>query len=618
VSATIVRAALRRSAYYDSVTLMQAQQSLRALPGIVEAGVVMGTEANLELLRQAGLDPGALAASADDLIVAVRGDTEEHVEAALASLDALLRPPLTADTAGVAYRPRSVAAGARLLPGANLALISVPGRFAAPVARQALEAGLHVMLFSDNVPLEDEVRLKQLSQRAGLLCMGPDCGTALIGGAALGFANRVRQGPIGCVAAAGTGLQEVVTIIHRLGGGVSHGLGTGGRDLTAAVGGATMIDALTLFGRDPSTTVVVLVSKPPDPGVAKRLLAHAVTIGKPVVVAFVGCRLEVEMGARQLLYPVSTLEEAGLLALRLAGGTAQDPGETAGHWRRAAVRRAADATALFASSQRYLRGLYSGGTLCAECIGLLHPVVRPLYTNTPIGSAQPLDSPARSRAHTVLDLGADDFTVGRLHPMLDMTLRAQRFAQEAADPEVAVILLDVVLGEGVHPDPAGVLSPLISDARRAAAGAGRALAVVASVCGTDQDPQNRSRQVAKLQSAGVLVEESNARAAAVAGAIIAGAGDREAILASLFHHAADRVLSATGPRREREDRPARAVSPPAGSGPGLLGGVPHVVNVGLGVFAESLRAQGVPTIDLSWQPPAAGDRAMMDLLERLE
>src|SRR5205807_2098917 len=217
---TVVRIAIRRSAYYDSVTLMQAQQTLRAFPGIAEAGVVMGTGANLDLLRQAGLDPGGATATPDDLVVAVRGDSEEHAEAALASLDALLRPGHsgTAQHPGVdgppggageeVYRPRTVAAAARLLPDANLALISVPGRFAAGVAREALEAGLHVMLFSDNVPVEDEVRLKRMSREGGRLCMGPDCGTAIIGGAALGFANRVRRGPVGVAAAAGTGLQE--------------------------------------------------------------------------------------------------------------------------------------------------------------------------------------------------------------------------------------------------------------------------------------------------------------------------------------------------------------------------------------------------------------------------
>ncbi len=600
----IVRSAVRRSAYYDSVTLMQVQQTLRSLPGIAEAGVVMGTGANLDLLRQAGLDPGRVTASADDLVVAVRGDTDEHVEAALASLDGLLRARPPSDVADQTYRPRTVSAAARLLPGANLALISVPGRFAAGVAREACEAGLHVMLFSDNVPVEDEVRLKQTCRSRRLLCMGPDCGTAFVGGTALGFVNRVRRGPIGLVAAAGTGLQEVMSAVHRLGGGVSHAIGTGGRDLAAAVGGITMFDGLTLLGRDPGTTVVVLVSKPPDPAVARRLLEHAAGVGKPVVVAFVGSSPE-DRGSGNL-YPASTLEEAGVLAVQLAGGAPRDLEAEARRWIQAAKQRAGAVRARLAPSQRYLRGLFSGGTLCAETVSLLESVLRPLFANVPAGSAQSLASLGRSQAHTLLDLGADEFTVGRLHPMLDMTLRAQRLAQEAADPAVAVILVDIVLGEGVHPDPAGPLGPVIADARTAARAAGRELVVIATVCGTDADPQNRARQVARLEAAGVVIEDTNARAAALAGAVVAGAAETEAMWPRLARRT---------PRAGPDVAPA---SVSGGEAPALLAGSPRVVNVGLARFAESLRAQGASVIDVDWRPPAEGDRAMLELLEKLE
>ncbi len=604
----VIRSAIRASAYYDSVTLMRAQQALRVMPGIEEAGVVMGTAANLDLLRQAGLDPGGLVARPNDLVVVVRGDTEEHAGAALGALDALLAQPAGAGGAGEGYRPRTVSAAARLLPGASLALISVPGRFAAGAAREALDAGLHVMLFSDNVSIEDEVRLKQLARARGRLMMGPDCGTALIGGAALGFANRVRRGPIGLVAASGTGLQEVATIVHRRGGGISHAIGTGGRDLSARVGGIAMSRGLALLGRDPATAVVVLVSKPPDREVAGRLLAQAAALGKPVVLAFVGGPPDSTGGAGA--YGAATLEEAGMLALRLAGGAARGRGELdAG--REGAVRRARDAIARLAPSQRYLRGLYSGGTLCGESVGLLQAALRPLYSNVPVGAARAHEGVGPSRAHTVLDLGDDAFTVGRLHPMLDMTLRIQRLGQEAADPEVAVVLLDVLLGEGVHPDPAGALAPAIEAAREAAAREGRSLAVVASVCGTDDDPQQRARQVARLEAAGVLVEESNARAAVLAGMIAARVADPAA-----FRAPAGAVSPGAGPEADR---------PPAGCGedePGdaeraLLAGPPRVVNAGLAVFGESLRAQGVPVIDVDWRPPAGGDPEMMELLERL-
>jgi FdrA protein len=375
-----------------------------------------------------------------------------------------------------------------------------------------------------------------------------------------------------------------------------------------------MLDGLALLGRDRSTTVVVLISKPPDPGVARRLLDHAAATGKPVVVAFVGSRPD-RMGPGDL-YPAVTLEEAAVLAVQLTGGASEDLG-TPGRWEEALGRRAETAKARLVPSQRYLRGLYSGGTLCAECVSLLDGTIRPLYTNVPAGTARPLPAPARSQAHTVLDLGAGEFTVGRLHPMLDMTLRLQRLGQEAADPEVAVILLDVVLGEGVHPDPAGALVPVLRNIRASAGAAGRDLAVVATVCGTDADPQNRARQVGQLESVGVLIEETNARAAALAGAIVGGTArlPRGAVPARSGGRGAKSGGAVTASVAGVPFEHAARASGEAG--PALLARPPGVVNVGLAGFAESLRAQGVPVIDVDWRPPAGGDRAMLDLLERL-
>ena len=609
VRAVIVRGAVRRGAYHDSVALMRAQQALRAMPGIDDAGIVMGTDANLELLSQAGLAPEGLRVASDDLVASVRADTAEHADHALAALDGILarRPDAGPETAD--YRPRTAAAAARLLPGADLALISVPGRFAAGAAHEALGAGLHVMVFSDNVPLEDEVRLKQDAARRGRLLMGPDCGTALVGGAALGFANRVRRGPVGIVSASGTGLQEVATIVHRRRGGVSHALGTGGRDVTAAVGGAATRAALGMLGRDAATTVIVLISKPPDADTAGGVLAEAARTGKPVVVAFVGTTARSSLPGG--LHRAATLEDAADIALRLAGGAPRDAARDLLRWHEAAAARARGAIAALAPSQRYLRGLYSGGTFCAEAVGLLEGALRPLFSNAPVGGALHVDGTGPSRAHTVLDLGDDRFTVGRLHPMLDLELRGQRLGREAGDPEAAVLLLDVVLGEGVHPDPAGSMAPAIASARAAAAAEGRALAVVASVCGTDEDPQRRASQVERLAAVGVLVEDSNARAAVLAG-MIASRDTGWSLPSSPAGGGLD--VGAGETHRDLAPHPEPAG---ASSADELLARPVAVVNVGLAAFAESLRGQGVPVVDLEWRPPAGGDRRMMALLERL-
>jgi FdrA protein len=580
---------IRRSAYFDSVALMLAQREARELPGVEDVGVVMATEANKTLLREGGLDfPELAGAGPDDLAMVARAATAAGAQAAVArAQEALTR---RRGSAREADRPRTIAAARRRLPQATLALVSVPGRFARPVVAEALDAGLHVLLFSDNVPIEHEIELKTRSRERGLLLMGPDCGTAIIAGAALGFANRVRAGRIGLVGAAGTGLQEVASLIHRFGGGITHAIGTGGRDLSPAVGGVAMLQGLRALALDPHTAVIVLVSKPPAPDVAARVLAAASACGKPVVVAFLGARVE----AAGTLHAASTLEDAARLAVRLAGG--DDPGQ-------ASLRGLpAQEAGRLPAGARDLRGLFSGGTLCYETLVLLRPRLGPIRSNTPLRPDEALDPVTRSRGHSLIDMGADEFTQGRLHPMLDPTLRLQRLRQEAADPETAVVCLDVVLGYGAHPDPAAALAPVIRDVREAARAAGRYVVVAGSVCGTDEDPQDAAAQRDALVEAGMLVEESNARAARLAGLIVEARGAR------VGEWAAPRAAPAATPPPWPEVGPITA----------LLGARPAVITVGLELFAESLQAQGVPVVAVEWRPPAGGKPHLVDLLDRLE
>lgn len=586
----IIRSVVKRGVYFDSVTLMLAQQEVRRRPGVVEAGLILATEANLALLREAGLlTPEAQAAGPDDLVISVSGESEDAVAQALTLAEGLLTRRGRA-TADVEYRPRTIAAARRLLPEATVAAVSVPGRFADDVAREALLAGLHVFLFSDNVAIETEVALKRLAADRGLVVMGPDCGTALIGGVGLGFANKIRRGTVGIVAAAGTGLQEVATLIHRYGGGVSHAIGTGGRDVTAAVGGATMLQGLAALAADPETTVIVLIAKPPHPTVAARLLGAVQRAAKPAVIAFVGSRVS----SQGRVSGADTLEDAARTAVRLAeGGAAADPPSQA-----LPVQEAAR----LLPGQRYLRGLFSGGTLCAEAQVLLRRYIGRVSSNAPLDPADAIDGPGASREHTVWDMGADEFTQGRLHPMIDPSLRVQRLAQEADDPEVGVILLDVVLGFAADRDPARHLGPAIADARRRALDRGRYLCVVGSLCGSDEDPQDYRTQRETLLEAGMVVESSNARAARLAGRILAG----------------------RGARRQEEAIPLLEVAPAEVDLPDpaevtrLLRTPPQVINIGLELFAESLREQRVAVIDLDWRPPAGGKKHLLELLDKLE
>ena len=488
--------------YRDSVSLMQLSAALGKMPGVAQASAVMATPANLDLLREAGLMDAKVAASPNDLLVAVSGKSAAALEAAIAAAVAALdRAPERAAAGAPAAQPlRSLQMALAQSPQANLALISVPGEYAAAEAMKALRLGLHVMLFSDNVSVADEIALKTYARERNLLVMGPDCGTAIIDGIPLGFANAVRRGAVGVVGASGTGTQQVTSLVHRHGAGISHAIGTGGHDLHQDVGGITMLQGLQRLAQDAETRAIVLISKPPAPKVAAEVLAAARRAGKPVVVNFVGSRDDVFGGN---LYAVKTLEEAALVAVALAKG-----------------RRPARSSSIqiklpkikFKKSQRYIRGLYSGGTFCYEASALLGDS----WSNAPIDASRKIPDPWKSREHTLIDLGDDVFTRGRPHPMIDHRLRNERLLAEADDPDVAVILLDVVLGYGSHPDPAAEMVPALLKARKK----NRTLAFVGSVCGTDEDPQGLARQEAALREAGVLLAGSNARAVALASAIV--------------------------------------------------------------------------------------------------
>jgi FdrA protein len=543
---------VRPGAYYDSVVLMQLQRALAGLPEVIDAGVVMGTVANLELLAQNDLLPEQMKAAPEDLVIVVEADSQEDAETALGQVDELLssRRSVVASE----FRPKSLQSAAEMLPESRWVLISVPGRYAAGVANEALDLKKNVFLYSDNVSLDDEVDLKARADELDLLVMGPDCGTAIIGGIGFGFANRVQRGPIGLVGASGTGLQAITSRIHQQGGGVSHALGTGARDLKESVAGATAARCMSLLASDPETEVIVLVSKPPDPAVTSRLLQRAWAAGKPTVVNFIGY----PPPAKQLgnLHFASSLVEAAELAVGLVG----------------AQVKTTEAYELRAGA-RYLRGLFSGGTLAAEALAGFQAVLGPVYSN--IGDPH-LSDPLVSKEHSLLDLGEDVFTVGRLHPMIDNDLRLRRLRQEAANPEVGLILLDVVLGEGAHPDPASGLAPAIAEARQ-----DHQVEVVVILVGTDEDPQDIETQEQQLREAGAAVFTDTA--AAVAHAV------------SPFTDGVSKSVDA-----EFLLQPVAAI------------------NVGLESFYDSLRGQGAKAVHVDWKPPAGGDERLQAILQKMK
>jgi FdrA protein len=449
---------VERGRYLDSVALMRVSRRLAALPGVAAASLMIGSPSNKALLREAGLlDAAGEQASASDLVIALRAFDSPTGRNALDCALKFLSEGQESPAKALA-RARSLRGAMELLPQANLALISVPGEFAAREARKALERGLHALVFSSNVPLEDEAALKRLAKERNLLLMGPDCGTALIAGTPIAFANAVPRGDIGIVSASGTGLQEVSSLVARLGGGVSHGIGVGGRDLDARIGALGTLAALDALERDAGTAKIVLISKPPAPQVAKLVMERVKKCSKPCIVCFLGLN-------------ASTLRDAAELA----------------------VGRKIEffaAPALQKVKGRKVRGLYCGGTLCAE--------------------AELIFRQRRLEGHEFVDLGDDAYTRGRPHPMIDPEIRNDHVARALSDPGVGVILVDVVLGYGSHENPAAVLAKNNLSSK----------IVIASVTGTEQDPQGWSRQAAILREAGVVVAPSNAHAAELAASLV--------------------------------------------------------------------------------------------------
>jgi FdrA protein len=486
--------------YVDSVVQLSATRAMSESAGIQWAAAAMGTPANVQTLASEGFATTGIG-SANDLFLAVRGNDDESVQGALsAGSDAMFasRPNAGGPTQQRAYR--TIGRAVREQPDTNVAIISVPGSYAALEAHEALTAGLDVLLFSDNVTVSDEVALKERAVRLGHLLMGPGAGTAMLGGTGLGFANVVERGPVAIVAAAGTGAQEAMSLLDRWGVGISCVIGLGGRDLSDAVDGRMAKAAITSLRTDPATGVIFLVSKPPAEAVARAVLATAADF--PLVASLVGRAHDAEPVAG--IRPARTLEAGALQVLDLLGVRRPDLlGDL--------QRQVAETCERLTAERTLVRGLFSGGTLCYESLVLLGDALGPVYSNVPLDPA--LHVPAPPGSHICLDLGEEEYTVGRPHPMIDPQARVEMLDEQGRDSAVAVILLDVVLGFGAHENPGGQLAPAC--ARAVAQG----VAVVAYVLGTHHDPQGYARQREILEQAGCIVTETAARAALAAAAI---------------------------------------------------------------------------------------------------
>lgn len=510
---------IKKNTYYDSVALMQITKELKKMQGIKEIIVGMGTELNKELANNLELMDEKLAGiSPNDFFISAGFDENCNIDIStiVKKVEELLNKKT--DEEEKIYRSTTLEGAVRQLGDANMAVISLPGTYAADEVRRALMKNLNVMLFSDNVSIEQEIELKKLARDRGLLVMGPDCGTAIINGIPLCFANVVRKGNIGIVGASGTGTQEVSVIIDKLGGGVSQVIGTGGRDLKSEVGGIMMLEGFKALIEDSQTEVIVLISKPPAAEVAEKILRLVTTTKKPVVVNFIGGdRIQIEnKGA----YACVSLEDAAMKAVKLSKGEAVEDFTGFTEPINEIEALVIQEVTRFSEGQKYLRALYTGGTLADEAMKLLAKEDIYTYSNIPLTPEYRLPNIHQSREHTCIDLGDDDFTKGKPHPMIDPAARVERLPKEAADAETAIVLMDFVIGYGSNEDPAEEMLEEIIKAKKRKEASGGYLSIVGYICGTDRDPQGYAKQAEKLEKAGVILMPSNAQAVRFCGKLL--------------------------------------------------------------------------------------------------
>ncbi len=596
------RVVIRRNEYHDSIALMRASQQLRDAEGVGQAMVAMGTPANTRIVRELGFSDAAVdEAGPQDLIVAVEGEGRA-VERALDNVDGLFRPSeRTHHEPGV---HRSFPSALRAMPDAALCTISVPGAYAALEARRALKAGLHVFVYSDNVPLDQDRALKEIAREKELLCMGPDCGVANVNGIALGTASSARRGSIGIAGASGSGTQQIAVLADREGPGLSHAIGIGGKDLKDEVGGLGMLSAIDALETDAETTVIVLVSRTPGRRTLPVILERVQRCRKPVVVYFIGGDPAAVERAGGI--PATDSEDAAYKAVDLALRRPLRAREFSLPADRitALVERE---TARMAAEQDWLRGLFCGGTFCEEAMSLLSPRIGDIHSNAPLRPELKLADSLVSKEHSIIDLGDEEFTVGRPHPVIDPRPVGDALLREGADERVAVILMDFILGPAIHPDPVGAVAAQIAQVKRTRGERGGYLSIVGAVCGTDSDPQRLSAQEEKLRELGVVVMPSNAQAARLAGLIALNAAGKA--LPSIAGANAQEAATAQG---------GAAAAPPEGDGASsLFDRELRVINVGLEHFGDSLRLQGVAVEQVQWKPPAGGDTRLAALLWKM-
>jgi len=578
----MLKTIINKNTYQDSVVLMLLTNEISAIEGVNKVSIMMGTPANKDIFGGSGLRTEELEqATANDMAIVIDAESDEVIEKVLVEMDEFLAKQSSGSSTTSEKTIRSWEAALKELPDANLAVISVPGVYAASVANRALDENLNVFIFSDNMEIEDELKLKEKASEKGLLCMGPDCGTGVINSVPIAFTNNINPGRIGIVGASGTGIQEVTTIIDRLGAGVTNAIGTGGRDLSENVQGITMLSAIATLAEDDNTEVITIISKPPAEAVRKRIMNYIRTIDKPIVTMFLGEKPEYH---EENLYHAYTLEEAARISVDLL--------------RKQEVKPFQGDTSIKVEDVEEgltIKAYYSGGTLAGEAAMLINESV---YSDGEMKNEH--GYMFKKDGFEVIDLGDDEYTQGKPHPMIDPTVRVQYMEKAMEDKSTSVILFDLVLGYGSHEDMANALAPSIEKLKKQAKAENRKVHFVTTICGTNKDPQNYEGQKRIMEEVGVIVCDTNNMAVEKSLALIGKSisyvnkdvRDKEAVTEKIEVKVSEDMKN-------------------------LINLEPKIINVGLKSFSETLKSFPCQVVQYDWKPIAGGDVELINVLDFL-
>lgn len=577
----MLKTIIKENLYKDSVTLMLLTNEISEVEGVNKVSIMMGTPANKDIFENSGLKTDELAkATSNDMAIVIDTEDEEIVDLVLEKIEVFLANQAKSSGSKEQRAVKSWESALKEMDDANLAVISVPGTYAASVANRSLDEGLNVFMFSDNVSLEDEIKLKQKAKEKGLLCMGPDCGTGVIKSVPIAFTNNISPGKIGIVGASGTGIQEVTTIIDKLGGGVTNAIGTGGRDLSEEVGGITMLSAIATLAKDPDTEVITIISKPPAESVREKIMNYLRTIDKPIVTIFLGEKPEEH---EENLYKAYTLEEAARISVSLLKG--EEVGQFDGNTSKAES----------VEDGLTIKGYYSGGTLGGEAAMLIKDA---LHGDKKMSHEE--GYMLRTNGFEVIDLGDDKYTQGKPHPMIDPTARREYMKNAMKDKTTRVILFDIVLGYGSHENMAGQLSKAIVQIQAQAKEENRNIHFVTTICGTDKDPQDYDAQKKIMEDIGVIVCDTN-------------------------NQAVEKALSLIGkevnyPKKDvvpRSEITENIIVESSDEMKDLITNKPKIINIGLESFYDTLKSFGVDVVQYDWKPVAGGNEDLVKALDFL-